>query len=145
MFQFFLARDCLAKQESDSHRQWNIGDYSGDGELFAGWYQRDFIPHSLSKRGLQWGFTQRGQGKTLALSVQQQTFKNRVGRWELRRYAVVTNVSFSLCIKMGLVLATEVKVRQTATNTVSWQCVEANGVGVVASNDGKQTNGGVFW
>ena len=46
---------------------------------------------------------------------------------------------------MGLVLATEGKVRQTATNTVSWQCVEANGVGVVVSNDGKRTNGGVFW
>ena len=38
MFRFFLARDCLAKHESDSHRQWNIGEYSGDSESFAGSY-----------------------------------------------------------------------------------------------------------
>ena len=94
MFQFFLARDCLAKHESDSHRQCNIGDYSGDIESFAGSYRRDFISHSLLKRGLQWGFTKRGRGKSLALFAQQQTFKNRVGRWESRRDAVVTNVSF---------------------------------------------------
>ena len=46
---------------------------------------------------------------------------------------------------MGPVLATEGELRQTATNTTSWQCLEANGVGAVASNDGKWTNDGVFW
>jgi len=50
----------------------------------------------------------------------------------------------SLGIKMGPVLATEGKLRQIATNTTSLQCVEANGAGVVASNDGKRTNDGVF-
>ena len=35
-FKFLLARDCLAKHESDSHRQWNIGDYS---KSFAGSYR----------------------------------------------------------------------------------------------------------
>ncbi len=43
---------------------------------------------------------------------------------------------------MGLVLATEGKLRQTATHTASRQCVEDNGVRVGASNDGKQTNNG---
>jgi hypothetical protein len=46
---------------------------------------------------------------------------------------------------MGPVLATEGKLHQTATNTASWQCVEANGAGAMASNDGKRTNNGVFW
>ena len=45
---------------------------------------------------------------------------------------------------MGPVLATEGELRQTATNTASWQCVEANGTWAVATNDGKQTNDGVF-
>ena len=45
---------------------------------------------------------------------------------------------------LGPVLATEGKLRQTATNTVKKQCVEANGAGAVASNDGKRTNNGVF-
>ena len=45
---------------------------------------------------------------------------------------------------MGPVLATEGEFRQTATNTASWQCVEANSVGAVASNNGKQTNDGIF-
>jgi len=92
---------------------------SGDSESFVGSYRRDFIPHSLSKRGLQWGFTQRDWGRTLTLSAQQQTFKNRVGRWESCRDTIVTNVSFSIRIKMGQVLATEDELRQTATNTAS--------------------------
>jgi hypothetical protein len=45
---------------------------------------------------------------------------------------------------MGPVLATEGELRQTVTNTASWQCVEANGARA-ASNDGKRTNDGVFW
>jgi len=74
----------------------SIEDYSGDSESFAVSYRQDFIPRSLSKRGLQWGFTQRGWGKILSLSAQELTFKNRVGRWESRQDAVVTNVSFHL-------------------------------------------------
>jgi len=46
---------------------------------------------------------------------------------------------------MGPVLATEGKLRQTATHTASWQCVEANGAGAVVSNVGKRTNDGAFW
>jgi hypothetical protein len=65
-------------------------------------------------------------------------------RRPLRRDAVVTNVTFLLRLKMGPVLATEGKLRQTASRTASQQCVEANGAGAVASNDGKQTNDGVF-
>ena len=45
---------------------------------------------------------------------------------------------------MGPVLATEGELRQTANLTASQQCVEANGTGAVASNDGKRTNDGVF-
>ena len=41
---------------------------------------------------------------------------------------------------MGPVIATEGELRQTASRTASRQCVEANGAGAVASNDGKQTN-----
>ncbi len=66
-----------------------------------------------------------------------------MGPWESRRDAIVTNVSFSLRIKMGPVLTTEGELRQTATNT-GCQCVEANGAGAVASNNGKWTNDGVF-
>ena len=117
---------------------------SGDSESFAGSYRRDFISHSLLKRGLQWGFTQRGQGKTLALSAQQQTFKNRVGRWKSRRDAVVANVSFSLRVKMGPVLATEGELRQTATNTAADSVSRLMVRGQVAVNDGKRTNDGVF-
>ncbi len=54
--------------------------------------------------------------------------------------AVVTNVTISLRLKMGPVLTTEGKLRQTGSCTASRQCVEANGAGAVASNDGKQTN-----
>ncbi len=43
---------------------------------------------------------------------------------------------------MGLVLATEGKLRQIATHTTSQQCVEVNGAGVGASDDGKGTNNG---
>jgi hypothetical protein len=39
---------------------------------------------------------------------------------------------------MGLVLATEGGLHQTATYTPSRQCVEANGAGGRASNYGKQ-------
>ena len=46
---------------------------------------------------------------------------------------------------MGPVLAAEGKLRQTASRTASRQCVEANGMGAVAYNDGKQTNDGIFW
>jgi len=42
-----------------------------------------------------------------------------MGWWESRQDAVVTNVSFSLRIKRGPVLATEGELRQTATNTTS--------------------------
>ena len=58
----------------------------------------------------------------------------------MRRDAVVTNVTISLRLKMGPVLATEGELRQTASRTASRQCVEANGAGAVASDDGKQTN-----
>ena len=61
-----------------------------------------------------------------------------------RRDAVVTNVTISLRLKMGPVLATEGELRQTASHTASQQCVEANGAGAVASNDGKQMSDGVF-
>ncbi len=43
---------------------------------------------------------------------------------------------------MGPVLATEGELRQTATYTEGRQCVEANGAGAGASNDGKGTNDG---
>jgi hypothetical protein len=43
---------------------------------------------------------------------------------------------------MGLVLATEGELRQTATPTASQQCVEAYGAGAGASDDGKGTNNG---
>ncbi len=43
---------------------------------------------------------------------------------------------------MGLVLATEGELRQTATYTASRQCVEANGAGAGVSDDGKGTNDG---
>ncbi len=43
---------------------------------------------------------------------------------------------------MGPVLATEGELRQTATHTASRQCVEANGAGTGASDDGKGTNNG---
>jgi hypothetical protein len=56
----------------------------------------------------------------------------------------MANVSISLLLKMGPVLATEGELRQTASRTASRQCVEANGVVAVASNDGKRTNDGVF-
>ncbi len=46
---------------------------------------------------------------------------------------------------MGPVLATEGELHQTASHTVSQQCVEANGAGAGASNDGKQTNDGIIW
>ena len=59
------------------------------------------------------------------------------------RDAVVTNVTNSLRLKIGPVLATEGELRQTASRTASRQCVEANGAGAVASSDGKQTNNGV--
>ena len=45
---------------------------------------------------------------------------------------------------MSPMLVTEGELRQTATHNASRQCVEANGAGVVASNDGKWTNDGVF-
>jgi hypothetical protein len=61
-----------------------------------------------------------------------------------RRDAVVTNVSISLRLEMGPVHATKGELRQTASRTASRQCVEANGAGAVASNDGKRTNDGVF-
>jgi hypothetical protein len=51
-------------------------------ELFAGSYRRNFIPHSLLKRGIQWSFTQRGWEMTPVLSAEQQTDKNGVGKWE---------------------------------------------------------------
>ncbi len=47
-------------------------------------------------------------------------------------------------LKMGPVLATEGELRQTATHTASRQCVEANGAGAGASNNGKQTNNRVI-
>ncbi len=40
--------------------------------------------------------------------------------------------------EMGLVLVTdEGKLHQTETYTPSWQCVEVNGAGAEASNNGK--------
>ena len=41
---------------------------------------------------------------------------------------------------MGPVLATEGELCQTVSRTASRQCVEDNGAGTVASNDGKQTD-----
>ena len=61
-----------------------------------------------------------------------------------RQDAAVKNVTNSLRLKMGEVLATKGELRQTASRTASQQCVEANGVGAVASNDGKWTNDGIF-
>ena len=43
---------------------------------------------------------------------------------------------------MGLVLATEGGSHQTVTYIPSRQCVEANGAGAGASDDGKGTNNG---
>ena len=45
---------------------------------------------------------------------------------------------------MGLMLATEGELRQTATLTASRQCVKANGAGAGAFNNGKQANDGVI-
>jgi hypothetical protein len=56
--------------------------------------------------------------------------------------AVVTNVTILLRLKMGPVLATEGEFRQTTTHTASQQCVEANGAGAGASDNGKGTNNG---
>ncbi len=56
----------------------------------------------------------------------------------------VTNVTILPCLKMGPVLATEGDLRQSATHAASQQCVEVNGAGAGASNDGKQTNDGVI-
>jgi hypothetical protein len=50
---------------------------------------------------------------------------------------VTTNVSTSRRLKMGPVLATEVESHQTEIYTPSQECVEANGAGGRASNDGK--------
>jgi hypothetical protein len=66
--------------------------------------------------------------------------RRRPSCWDI----VVTNVMISLCLKMGPVLATEGKLHQTLSRTTSRQCVEANGVGAGVSNNGKQTNNGVF-
>ncbi len=43
---------------------------------------------------------------------------------------------------MSPMLVTEGELRQTATHTASRQCVEANGAGAGASDDGKGTNDG---
>jgi hypothetical protein len=64
-------------------------------------------------------FHPKGSGEDTSIVRTTTTFKNRVGRWESRRDAVVTNVSFPLRIKMGPVLATEGELRQTATSTAS--------------------------
>ena len=45
---------------------------------------------------------------------------------------------------MGPVLATEGKLRQIATHTMSRQCVKANGAGAGSSNDGKRLSDGVI-
>jgi hypothetical protein len=45
---------------------------------------------------------------------------------------------------MGPALAKEGEFYQTASRTANRQCVEANGAGAGASNDGKQTNDGVI-
>ncbi len=42
-----LANGRLAKGDSESNRQCNIGNHSGEWESFAGSNCRDFIPHSL--------------------------------------------------------------------------------------------------
>jgi hypothetical protein len=43
---------------------------------------------------------------------------------------------------MSPMLVTEGELRQTVTHTASLQCVEANGAGAGASDDGKGTNDG---
>jgi len=60
------------------------------------------------------------------------------------RDAVVTNHTISWPPEMSPVLATEGKLRQTATHTTSRQCVEANGAGAGSSNDGKRLSDGVI-
>ncbi len=48
--------------------------------------------------------------------------------------------------EMNPMLVTEGELRQTVTHTASQQCVEANGAGVGASDNGKGTNNGaVGW
>ena len=72
------------------------------------------------------------------------THFNEQCRRPSRRDAVVTNVSFSLRLKMGPVLATEGELRQTATNTAADSVSRLMVRGQVAVNDGKRTNDGVF-
>jgi hypothetical protein len=55
-----------------------------------------------------------------------------------------SNVSISSCSKMGPVLATEGKLRQTEMCACCRQCVEANGAGTGAFNVGKWTIDGAI-
>jgi hypothetical protein len=55
-----------------------------------------------------------------------------------------SNVSILSCAQMVPVLATEGKLRQTETCARCQQCVEANGAGAGAFNDGKWTNDGAI-
>jgi hypothetical protein len=61
-----------------------------------------------------------------------------------RRDVEFSNVSFLSRSKMGPVLATEEELRQTKTCARCRQCVEANGAGTGAFNDGKWTNDGAI-
>ncbi len=65
-------------------------------------------------------------------------------RRPLRRDVEFSNVSILSCSKMGPVLATEGELRQTKTCTRCQQCVDANGAGAGAFNDGKWTTDGAI-
>ncbi len=56
--------------------------------------------------------------------------------------ALVTNETILWPPEMSPMLVTEGKSRKTTTHTTSQQCVEANGAGAGASDDGKETNDG---
>jgi hypothetical protein len=65
-------------------------------------------------------------------------------RCPLCRDVKFSNVSILSCSKMGPVLATEGKLRQTETCACCRQCVEANDAGAGAFNDRKWTNDGAI-
>ena len=62
-----------------------------------------------------------------------------------RRGVDSRNVSISSSSKMVPVLAIEGKLDQTETFARCQQCVEANGTGAGAFNDGKWSNDGAIW
>jgi hypothetical protein len=68
---------------------------------------------------------------------------NSCGR-QLQPDIDITKLKISWRLKMGTVLATDGKLCQTKTCTCCQWCVEGNGAGAGASDDGKRTNNGAI-